>query len=274
MTPVLTRAHPRVAPRCRGRRARPSRRDCRYGLSPRASLGYYAASAVGGFATITQVGTTANGGGAAAGTTTVTLAQAATAGNLIVVGVGGSNANVTSPTVTAPAYTRAGGGWNGAAGGGGGAHLFLKVAAGGETSVVITFTGAGNVTATWTAFELSGVDPASIPLGPAAPAAYTVDTGGATHTVNSPTRVTTVSPEFLITIVGGRCQASGTVTPTFGGGATAFYTAASGRVSYCIFATELVATSGTSVTHTCSVNNSQGNPVNVIGTVALAPAAL
>lgn len=214
---------------------------------------------------ISQVGSPT--AGFTAGTSiSATLPQAATAGNVIVIAIGGSKGSLGAPTITISGYTEMGGVWQNSGTLSGGTRLFAKIAAGGETGA--TISSSSSITGAWVALELTGVDTGTFPVGPTAPATYTSNATTGLQTMNSNTRITAAADEYLVTVCGGRGPSSGDVTLSFGGGASGLYTTPSGALGFIYVGGQSVAAASTSVTHTATLTNNQGSPVNAIGTVA------
>lgn len=144
--------------------------------------------------------------------------------------------------------------------------MFSKVAAGGETSVTVTWT--GSMTPGWRAFEFSGTDTTS-PIA-AAPAFTTDVTAGATIGITGTTRTTAAANEFQLAVAGGRSiSATSFNTHSFGGGYAEVDTVGDGSTGAAAAATRSDAAAGTVITPTFTFTNLQGSPVVVFGNISI-----
>lgn len=199
-----------------------------------------------------------------------------TAGNVLVLHVGGSvgTSGVRSLSVT---------GWvkvaetflmNTATLGGIGT-TFIKISSGNEGSSPPTITVTGGTTILCYIIEewpgASGgagqtIDTNYFPDQPTPVGTYNSYTNTGTTTMNSTTVTMPIGDCLVLSVIGGR----GTTTqaaPTWGGGATASTTGATGQQAFCFSGMQEVTSTGSSVTHTATISDVQTGPVEVVGSV-------
>jgi hypothetical protein len=205
-------------------------------------------------------------GGQAPGTGSTVTFAALTAGSFHVIAVAQSKGSTGAPTIAIANYTLLNGASLNNGSLSGGIWYFgrwITAASGaGSTTAALTTTSI-----TWSAVqvEIAGLDPNAGVLVAGTP---TLTTTSGTQTLTSNTRVTTEDEEYLLTIVGGRASTSTTLNSA-GGGATLLFNTSSGRAAQIFLEDQTVVGAGTSVTHTASITNVQGNLVNGIATLAL-----
>lgn len=220
----------------------------------------------GGFpGTVQQVGSVAIGNAASfAGPVTVTFPQAATAGNLLVIILAASGSGVR--TLTTPSGWTLQGSGSADPTNAGMLWVLTKIAAGGETSQSIAWTG-GNMAPGWRGVELTGVDNVTPVL--ACPV-FLVDTSaGATMGITGTSRTTAADNEYQLAVAGGRGPTAGFNSHSFGGGYTESDTTATGGSGVANSAARGGDPAGTVITPTFTFTNAQGSAVTVFGNLSL-----
>lgn len=266
MNRTLIRQRPQANPVCRGRRLRPSREDCRYGLSPRAMRHPFLTQQSVPPPAPVMMGSAATNGVTTGTSMAITMPGSIVAGETLVCAVGGSRAAALGTTAMA--------GWTKAlecslftGGAGGFLSIWSKVAVGGDTATFSVGTGNSNMTAVTTRW--AGVGSVSVGL------TGTTDSTSGSVTLSCNTVTTTVPNSVVFSAAGGRTGTGGDVSPstggpTWGAGASTIYGTASGRLGYCNLGGGTKTTPG-AVTHTAVVRNTQSPPINCVGSIILAP---
>lgn len=226
--------------------------------------------------TITKVNSSA-GVGANASSQATTIGFTPTAGNLLVMYIGTSEGG-GARTISDPAgWTRLGflNQMNGASLGGA-AAMFVKISAGNENSSPPTIVSSGNQAVAWLFEEwpatpggaVDKIDSNLIPVTPTIPATFNGYTVATTSTtINSNTLTMPNGDCLVLTVYGGR-GSTAQPAPTWGGGAVASSSGATGQAAFVHSAKQEVTSSGSNVTHTATITNTQGGPAEVIGSVA------